>query len=68
LTYVLYIYGGLIVALAGSWIIVQFAFRHIRISWIALGNVPRSLSSLPKDGPVIRGRNRAFEGNDISKS
>ena len=68
LTYVLYVYGGLIVALAGSWIIVQFAFRHIRISWIALGNVPRSLSSLPKDGPVIRGRNRAFEGNDISKS
>lgn len=68
LTYVFYIYGGLAVALAGSWIIVQLAFRHIRSSWIALGNVPRSLSALVPDKPMRRSGNRTIEGNDISKS
>lgn len=45
LTYVLFIYGGLIVALGGSWFIVQFAFRRVPKSWIVFGSVPRSLDS-----------------------
>ncbi len=49
LTYVMFIYGGLVVALAGSWFIVQFAFRRIPKSWIAFGSVPRSLDSSTKN-------------------
>ena len=44
LTYVLFIYGGLMVALGGSWLIVQFVFRRIRLAWIVFGSVPRSLA------------------------
>lgn len=44
LTYVLFIYGGLLVALAGSWMIVQFAFRRFPKAWIVFGSVPRSLA------------------------
>ncbi|WNS42111.1 acyltransferase [Paenibacillus sp. MMS20-IR301] len=64
LVYVLYVYGGLFAALAGSWIIVQFAFRRIRISWVALGNVPRSLVN----GSVAGGSGRMSAGKEISKS
>ncbi|WP_339318095.1 acyltransferase [Paenibacillus sp. FSL R10-2734] len=45
LTYVFFIYGGLVFALGGSWLIVQIAFRRIPKSWIILGSVPRSLES-----------------------
>jgi peptidoglycan/LPS O-acetylase OafA/YrhL len=45
LTYVLFIYGGLVFALGGSWLLVQFAFRRIPKSWIFFGSVPRSLES-----------------------
>ncbi|MEK5394248.1 acyltransferase [Paenibacillus sp. FSL K6-2859] len=48
LTYVFFIYGGLVVALGGSWFMVQFAFRRIPQSWIFLGSVPRSLESKSK--------------------
>ena len=48
LTYVLFIYGGLVVALGGSWLIVQFAFRRVPGSWIIFGSVPRSLESTPR--------------------
>jgi surface polysaccharide O-acyltransferase-like enzyme len=44
LMYVLFIYGGLLVALGGSWLLVQFAFRRFGWSWIAFGSVPRSLA------------------------
>lgn len=50
LTYILFIYGGLIVALGGSWLIVQFAFRRIRPSWVVFGSVPRSLA--PPSGKI----------------
>lgn len=69
LIYVFYIYGGLAVALAGSWIIVQFAFRRIRLSWVAFGSVPRSLAPPLKDKPVRGSTNGGvLEGKDISKS
>lgn len=68
LAYVFYIYGGLLVALAGSWILVQVAFRRIRLSWVALGNVPRSLAPPVKEKPMRGNRNRAVESKDISKS
>ncbi|MBY3622226.1 acyltransferase [Acinetobacter sp. CUI P1] len=45
LTYVFFIYGGLVFALGGSWFLVQFAFRRIPKSWIFLGSIPRSLES-----------------------
>lgn len=45
LTYVFFIYGGLLFALGGSWFMVQLAFRRIPKSWIFLGSVPRSLQS-----------------------
>lgn len=48
LTYILFIYGGLVVALGGSWLIVQFAFRRIRPSWMVLGSVPSSLAPKAK--------------------
>ena len=48
LAYVFFIYGGLIVALGGSWLIVQFAFRRIRPAWIVFGSVPRSLAPPPR--------------------
>ncbi|XMB26877.1 acyltransferase [Paenibacillus sp. BR2-3] len=50
-TYVLFIYGGLVVALGGSWLIVQFAFRRIRLAWVAFGSVPRSLAPSQKPSP-----------------
>ncbi|UQZ34314.1 acyltransferase [Paenibacillus sp. PK3_47] len=67
LTYVLFIYGGLLVALGGSWIIVHFAFRRLRWSWMAIGSVPRSLApqvlnvkgqgmSLPQAGEEKQGQ------------
>lgn len=43
LTYVFFIYGGLMIALGASWLLVQFAFRSIPKSWIMLGSVPQSL-------------------------
>lgn len=48
LTYVFFIYGGLVFALGGSWLLVQFAFRRIPKSWIFLGSFPRSLESSSK--------------------
>lgn len=48
LTYVLFIYGGLVVALGGSWLIVQFAFRRVRKSGVFFGSIPRSLETGPK--------------------
>ncbi|MFX3648465.1 MAG: acyltransferase [Paenibacillus sp.] len=48
LTYVFFIYGGLVAALGGSWFMVQFAFHRIPKSWIFLGSVPRSLESSSK--------------------
>ncbi|MEK4325240.1 acyltransferase [Paenibacillus sp. FSL R7-0297] len=68
LTYVFYIYGGLAVALAGSWMLVQFAFRRIRLSWVVFGSVPRSLAPPVKDKPVRGSTYRVLEGKDISKS
>ncbi|WP_151737743.1 acyltransferase ['Paenibacillus yunnanensis' Narsing Rao et al. 2020] len=53
LLYVGYVYGGLVIALAVSWLITQWTFRHIRISWVALGNVPRSLA--PGGKPALGG-------------
>ncbi|MNC80775.1 hypothetical protein D3C75_1336880 [compost metagenome] len=47
----LFIYGGLVVALAGSWIIVQFVFRRVQLSWVVFGNVPRSLAPAVKVKP-----------------
>ncbi|MBW4084133.1 acyltransferase [Paenibacillus sp. S150] len=64
LLYVLFIYGGLLFALAGSWVIVQFAFRRFEQSWIVFGSVPRSLSPLEKrKSGHISGRSggQAFE-------
>jgi len=49
LTYVFFIYGGLIVALFGSWLIIQFTFRRVRPAWVVFGNVPRSLAPAPKE-------------------
>ncbi|MHA6533788.1 acyltransferase [Paenibacillus sp. BAC0078] len=49
LLYVFWIYGGLLVALGGSWVITQFAFRRFRQSWIVFGSIPRSLSSPVKE-------------------
>jgi probable poly-beta-1,6-N-acetyl-D-glucosamine export protein len=63
-TYVLFIFGGLIVALGGSWLIVQFAFRRIRIAWVALGSVPRSLAPPPV---IKRERGLRMASNDASK-
>lgn len=50
-TYVLFIYGGLLVAGAGSWLIVQFIFRRFHKAWIMLGSVPRSLAPQTKTKP-----------------
>ncbi|MDQ0196663.1 acyltransferase [Paenibacillus wynnii] len=52
LTYVLFVYGGLVVALGGSWLMVQVAFRRIRPAWIIFGSVPRSLAPSPRGKPV----------------
>lgn len=62
LTYVLFIYGGLVVALGGSWLIVQFAFRRVPGSWIIFGSVPRSLESSPqeKSGYIPEERAKGF--------
>ncbi|MEK5024941.1 acyltransferase [Paenibacillus sp. FSL M7-1046] len=51
LAYVLFVHGGLIVALGVSWVVVQISFRQIRWSWIAFGSVPRSLAPQPKREP-----------------
>ncbi|WP_239004719.1 acyltransferase [Paenibacillus tepidiphilus] len=56
LLYVGYVYGGLAVALAASWIIAQWTFRHIGISWVALGNIPRSLTPAEKPVQGTQGR------------
>ncbi|WP_379128642.1 acyltransferase [Paenibacillus sp. sgz500958] len=48
LTYVFFLYGGLIVALGGSWLFIQFIFRRVRPAWVVFGNVPRSLAPPPK--------------------
>ncbi|MNC31498.1 Acyltransferase family protein [compost metagenome] len=50
-SYVLFIYGGLLVAAAGSWLIVQFIFRRFHKAWIMLGSVPRSLAPQTKAKP-----------------
>lgn len=64
LLYVGFIYGGLLVALAGSWIIVQFAFRRFPLGWIAFGNVPRSLASEAKVKQAGSGQARSeMKGN-----
>ncbi|WP_340393188.1 acyltransferase [Paenibacillus sp. FSL E2-0190] len=62
LTYVLFIYGGFVVALGGSWLIVQFAFRRVPGSWIIFGSVPRSLESSPqeKSGYIPEERAKGF--------
>ncbi|WP_240479765.1 acyltransferase [Paenibacillus wynnii] len=52
LTYVLFVYGGLVVALGGSWLMVQFAFRRIRPAWIIFGSVPHSLAPSPRGKPA----------------
>lgn len=48
LTYVFFVYGGLVFALGVSWFMVQFTFRRIPKSWVVLGSVPRSLESSSK--------------------
>lgn len=65
LMYVMFIYGGLLVALGGSWLIVRFAFRRFRWSWIAFGNVPRSLvPQVPKGMESSQGINLQQAGED----
>jgi peptidoglycan/LPS O-acetylase OafA/YrhL len=59
-TYVLFIYGGLLVALAGSWMIVQFTFRRFPKAWIVFGSVPRSLAP-----PAKVKAERIMEGKQI---
>lgn len=51
LAYVIFVHGGLIMALGISWAIIQFSFRRIRLSWIAFGSVPRSLAPIPRRKP-----------------
>ncbi|OAB27127.1 acyltransferase [Paenibacillus macquariensis subsp. defensor] len=46
--YLIFILGGLLVALFLSWDIVQFYFKRVSWSWMFLGNVPRSLSPKAK--------------------
>ncbi|WP_342563781.1 acyltransferase [Paenibacillus sp. FSL R7-0345] len=58
LLYVGFIYGGLVVALAGSWIIVQFTFRRFPLGWVVFGSVPRSLA------PPVKVRPGYTAGND----
>lgn len=48
LEYLIFIYGGLLVALFVSWGIAQFYFRRVPWSWIFLGNIPRSLTRKSK--------------------
>lgn len=52
LTYVLFIYGGLVVALGGSWLIAQGMFRRVPGAWIMMGSVPSSLKSTPVEKPI----------------
>lgn len=52
LTYVLFIYGGLVVALGGSWLIAQWMLRRVPGAWIMLGSVPSSLKSTPVEKTV----------------
>ncbi|CAM3010217.1 acyltransferase [Paenibacillus sediminis] len=40
MTYMFWIFGGLLSALLLSWAVVQFAFRRIPFAWMFLGNVP----------------------------
>lgn len=46
--YLIFIYGGLLVALFLSWGIVQFYFRRVPWSWVFLGKTPHALSSKAK--------------------
>lgn len=61
-SYVLFIYGGLLVALAGSWMIVQFTFRRFHKSWIVFGSVPGSLAPQAKMKPGYTAGNQTQGG------
>lgn len=60
--YVLFIYGGLLVALAGSWMLVQFTFRRFSKAWIVFGSVPRSLAPPLKVKPGYTGGTDQVQG------
>ncbi|MNB89799.1 putative poly-beta-1,6-N-acetyl-D-glucosamine export protein [compost metagenome] len=62
LLYVGFIYGGLLVALAGSWMIVQFTFRRVPRAWIVFGSVPRTLA------PPVKGRQGYTAGDDSAQA
>ena len=64
LIYILFVYGGLVVALGGSWLIVQFAFRRIRPSWVIFGSVPRSFAPTPREVPelTVGSKNKRSKG------
>ncbi|MNP78499.1 hypothetical protein D3C76_1761260 [compost metagenome] len=57
-----FIYGGLLVALAGSWMIVQFTFRRFHKSWIVFGSVPGSLAPQAKVKPGYTAGNQTQGG------
>lgn len=65
LKYFVWIYGGFIVALAVSWIVVQFIFRRFSWSWVLFGSIPRSLAP-QKD--KVPDKSKAVPGTEESSN